>query len=296
MKKYLLVCCCIATFTLFVSPAAAETIKMSTTTSTQDSGLLEYLLPEFTKDTGIEIQVIAKGTGAAIRDGVDGNVDVIFVHDPEREKAFVADGFGTKRYEVMHNDFVLVGPASDPAGIQGQKDVLSAMRTIAEKKAVFISRGDDSGTHAKELGLWKKTGITLAKSEQTIKKGNATATVTFESPEGSWYLSIGQGMGKTLLMAEEKQAYTLADRGTFIQQKFGKTPPTALEILVEGDEGLFNPYGVIPVNPAKHPAAKIEAATKFAEWLVSPKGQQLIARYTLEGKALFFPDAIPDAK
>ncbi|MDR1778094.1 MAG: substrate-binding domain-containing protein [Desulfovibrio sp.] len=271
---------------------AAETIKMSTTTSTRDSGLLDFLLPEFTKDTGITVQVLAKGTGAAIRDGMDGNVDVLFVHDPAREKKFVEEGFGTKRYEVMHNDFVLVGPASDPAGIKGDKSVLSAFKKIAAKGCPFISRGDDSGTHSKELSLWKQSGLPLTQKGYKVKDD----TKTFETPEGAWYLSIGQGMGKTLMMAEEKQAYALADRGTFIQQKYGKTPPVALEILVEGDKGLFNPYGVIPVNPQKYPSVKIAPATKFAEWLVSRKGQQIIARYKLEGKQLFFPDAIPDAK
>lgn len=276
--------------------SAAETIKMSTTTSTRDSGLLDYLLPLFTKDTGITVQVIAKGTGAAIRDGVDGNVDVIFVHDPEREIKFVADGWGTKRYEVMHNDFVIVGSPKDPARIKGQKDVAAAMKAIAEKKTPFVSRGDDSGTHAKELDLWKQTGLPLAKTEQKIVAGGKERTITFEAPQGAWYLSIGQGMGKTLFMAEEKEGYALADRGTFIQQKFGKKPPTVLEIMVEGDKNLFNPYGIIPVNPAKYPHAKVKPATAFAEWLVSLKGQQLIARYKLEGQQLFYPDAIPSAK
>jgi tungstate transport system substrate-binding protein len=275
---------------------AAETIKMSTTTSTRDSGLLDSLLPEFTRDTGITVMVIAKGTGAAIRDGVDGNVDVIFVHDLDREKQFVADGWGTKRYAVMHNDFVLVGSPRDPAGIKGRKSVAEALRTIAAKKAPFVSRGDDSGTHAKELGLWKQSGLPLVKNEQTLTADGKEKKVAFETPEGSWYLSVGQGMGKTLLMAEEKEGYALSDRGTFIQQKFGKKPPTSLEILVEGDKDLFNPYGVIPVNPARHPAARIEPATKFAEWLVSRRGQECIARYQLEGRQLFFPDAVPDAK
>lgn len=297
MKRSLLASVFLLVSIALASPSlAAETIKMSTTTSTRDSGLLDYLLPEFTKDTGITVQVIAKGTGAAIRDGEDGNVDVIFVHDPAREIKFVEAGFGTKRYEVMHNDFVIVGPASDPAKIKGEKSVLQALKSIAEKNVPFISRGDDSGTHAKELGLWKKSGVTLAKTEQTVKKGGKDTTVSFEAPAGKWYLSIGQGMGKTLFMAEEKQGYALSDRGTFIQQKYGKTPPTSLEIIVEGDEGLFNPYGVIPVSPAKYPNTKIDSATKFAEWLVSPKGQSLIANYKLEGRQLFFPDAIPDAK
>ena len=300
MKKILSVCLSLAMLCaaglVSNSAHAAETIKMSTTTSTRDSGLLDFLLPEFTKDSGITVQVLAKGTGAAIRDGADGNVDVIFVHDPEREKKFVADGFGTKRYEVMHNDFVIVGPPSDPAGIKGGKDVTAALKAIADKQIPFISRGDDSGTHAKELGLWKATGLPMSKTEQKVKKGDKETTVTFETPKGDWYLSIGQGMGKTLFMAEEKQGYALTDRGTFISQKYGKTPPTTLEIMVEGDKGLFNPYGVIPVNPQKYPHTKIDAATKFAEWLVSPRGQALIANYQLEGRQLFFPDAIPDAR
>ncbi|MDR1855972.1 MAG: extracellular solute-binding protein [Desulfovibrio sp.] len=295
-----LIGCLVLSACLAVANALAdETIKMSTTTSTRDSGLLEYLLPEFTKDTGITVQYMAKGTGAAIRDGSDGNVDVIFVHDPAREKKFVADGFGTQRYEVMHNDFVLVGPASDPAGtkkLDGGKNILGSLKAIAQKQVVFVSRGDDSGTHAKELALWKASGVPLTKTVQKVMKAGKEAEVTFEAPTGAWYLSIGQGMGKTLQMAEEKMGYALSDRGTFIQQKFGKTPPTSLEILVEGDKDLYNPYGVIPVNPAKHPHAKVDAATKFAKWLVSKKGQALIANYKLQGKQLFFPDAIPDAK
>jgi tungstate transport system substrate-binding protein len=297
MKKLILAGLALAAIVLSAPFAGAdESIKMSTTTSTRDSGLLDYLLPEFKKDTGIEVLVIAKGTGAAIRDGIDGNVDVIFVHDTEREEKFVADGWGTKRYEVMHNDFVIVGPPKDPAQIKGEKDVLEALRRIAAKKAPFVSRGDDSGTHAKELGLWKQTGLPLAKSEQTVTTGGEEKKITFESPEGPWYLSVGQGMGRTLFIAEEKEGYALADRGTYIQQKFGKSPPTTLEVLVEGDLNLFNPYGVIPVNPAKYPSVKIDAADKFAGWLVSQRGQELIARYQLEGQQLFFPDAIPDAK
>lgn len=293
MKK-IFVALCLTVVMAFGSAAfAAETIKMSTTTSTRDSGLLEFLLPEFTKDTGIEVQVIAKGTGAAIRDGEDGNVDVIFVHDTAREEKFVADGFGTKRYAVMHNDFVVVGPKADPAGIKGEKSIDKALATIADKKIPFISRGDDSGTHAKELALWKTSGVKLGKSEQKVTKGGKEVTLTFEVPEGAWYMSIGQGMGKTLFMAEEKEGYALSDRGTYIQQKFGKSTPTSLEIIVEGDQGLLNPYGVIPVNPKKHPSVKVDAATKFAEWLVSEKGQKLIGDYKLEGQQLFFPDAIP---
>ncbi len=297
MRRFFLAAVCLTLTVLVAIPAdAAETIKMSTTTSTRDSGLLNYLLPEFAKDTGITVQVIAKGTGAAIRDGEDGNVDVIFVHDPAREKKFVADGWGTKRYEVMHNDFVIVGSPKDPAKIKGNKNVSAALKAIAAKKSPFISRGDDSGTHAKELELWKASGVPLVKSEQKFTAGGKEVTKAFETPEGSWYLSIGQGMGKALMMAEEKEGYCLSDRGTFIQQKYGKKPPTSLDILVEGDKGLLNYYGVIPVNPQKYPNTKIAAATKFADWLVSARGQKVIASYTLEGKQLFFPDAIPNVK
>ena len=296
MKRFLSVisACCLALGCGAATPAiAGETIKMSTTTSTQDSGLLDYLLPKFTADTGITVQVIAKGTGAALRDGMDGNVDVVFVHDPAREVKFVKEGYGTKRYEVMHNDFVLVGPASDPAGIKGLKKIDDALKAIASKNAPFISRGDDSGTHAKELFLWKDAGVPLEKTSQKIMKGGKPAEVVFEAPKGEWYMSIGQGMGKTLMMAEEKKAYTLADRGTFVQQKYGKKPPSTLEIVTENDGPLLNPYGVIPVNPAKFPQAKFDAAQKFAEWLVSEAGQKHIAAYTLQGKQLFFPDALP---
>jgi tungstate transport system substrate-binding protein len=261
-------------------PSAEKTIKMSTTTSTQDSGLLDVLLPEFQKDSGIEVQVLAKGTGAAIRDGVDGNVDIIFVHDPEREEKFVADGFGTERFKVMHNDFVIVGDPSDPAKIKGLKSAIEAFKAIAAGKAEFVSRGDDSGTHAKEVTIWKSSGLPM----------------TDKAPQGAWYLSVGQGMGKTLIMAAEKKAYALTDRGTFIAQKFGAEKPTSLEILVEGDEILFNPYGVIPVNPAKSPHAKIELANQFARWLVSERGQSVIANYKLNGQRVFYPDAIPTVK
>jgi tungstate transport system substrate-binding protein len=190
----------------------------------------------------------------------------------------------------------LLGPAKDPAKIKGEKSIGKALAAIAVKQSPFISRGDDSGTHAKELAMWKESGVPLVKKGFTVKRQNQDVNLTFEVPDGAWYISIGQGMGKTLMMAEEKQAYTISDRGTYIQQKFGKKPPLELEILVEGDKGLLNPYGIIPVNPAKHPSVNVKAATKFAEWLVSPKGQKTIAGYQLEGKQLFFPDAIPGAK
>lgn len=293
MQKISLLFVCLALWLAAPIALAQETIKMSTTTSTQDSGLLDVLLPEFKKDAGIEVQVLAKGTGAAIRDGEDGNVDVIFVHDPDREARFVSDGFGTERYAVMHNDFVILGDPSDPAGIKGQKDAAAALKVIYDQKAPFISRGDESGTHFKELAMWKLSGVPMEKNVKKAQKGGREVEVVFEAPAGKWYLSIGQGMGKTLIMAAEKKAYTLSDRGTFISQKFGIADPTPLEIMVEGDEALFNPYGVIPVNPAKHPHVKIEAARKFAEWLVSQRGQKVIADYRLNGQQVFYPDAIP---
>jgi tungstate transport system substrate-binding protein len=270
-----------------------KVLKMSTTTSTQASGLLDVLLPALKADTGITVKVIAKGTGAAIRDGIDGNVDVIFVHDREREDAFVKDGYGTKRYAVMHNDFVIVGPDSDKAGIKGLSDGAEAMKKIAAAKATFISRGDDSGTHAKEQALWKDSGIPLVSATTTIEKGNKKVEVKSVHPADSstWYLSVGQGMGKTLTVTDEKQAYTITDRGTYIKYKFGREIPVNLDILCEGGEQLANPYGVIPVNPKKHAHVKFELADQFAQWLVSAKGQKLIADYKLLGKQLFFPDA-----
>ncbi len=270
-----------------------KVLKMSTTTSTQASGLLDVLLPALEKDTGITVKVIAKGTGAAIRDGIDGNVDVIFVHDRAREDAFVKDGYGTKRYAVMHNDFIIVGPDSDKAGIKGLADGAEAMKKIAAAKATFISRGDDSGTHAKEQALWKDSGVSLESVTTTIEKGDKKVEITSVHPTDSsaWYLSVGQGMGKTLTVTDEKQAYTITDRGTYIKYKFGREIPVNLSILCEGGERLANPYGVIPVNPKKHAHVKFELADQFAQWLISEKGQKLIADYKLHGKQLFFPDA-----
>jgi tungstate transport system substrate-binding protein len=277
--------------------AEEKVLKMSTTTSTQASGLLDVVLPAFEKETGIQVKVIAKGTGAAIRDGMDGNVDVIFVHAKEREEQFVADGYGTKRYAVMHNDFVLLGPDSDPAAIGGSKDASESLAKIAKAGVAFISRGDDSGTHTKEQALWKASGVAVVEqSQKIIKKGKETE-VTSLVPDGasSWYHSIGQGMGKTLTFADEKQAYTLSDRGTYIKFKYGKTPALGLDILCEGDALLANPYGIIPVNPEKYPEVKNDLAVSFAEWITSAKGQKLINEYRLEGKQLFFPDAIDAA-
>lgn len=268
-----------------------KVIKMSTTTSTQASGLLDILLPAFTEDTGIVVQAIAKGTGAALRDGEDGNVDVVFVHARQREDDFVAQGFGTKRYGVMHNDFIIVGPANDPAAIRGCRSAVEALKKIAATSTAFVSRGDDSGTHTKEQALWKKSGLELKKEERAVSKKGKKRLISFEQPEGPWYLSIGQGMGKTLTLTDEKQAYTLADRGTYIKYKYGRDVPLSLEILCEGDKILENPYGVIPVNPKRHPHVQYEMAERFAHWLVSERGQQLIDSYRLLGKQLFYPDA-----
>lgn len=277
-----------------MAQAEDKVIKMSTTTSTESSGLLEVLLPAFEKDEGIKVKVVAKGTGAAIRDGIDGNVDVIFVHAIDREKEFVDKGYGTKRYAVMHNDFIIVGPPEDPAKIKGVSNSAEAMKKIAAAGAPFVSRGDDSGTHTKEQELWAATGLPLAEHGLSLTKDGKTTTVAAKKPANSdsWYLSIGQGMGKTLTYADEKKAYALADRGTYITYKWGKKPGVELEILGEGDDLLANPYGVIPVNPAKHPHVQYEMAEKFANWLVSAKGQGVIAGFRLEGKQLFFPDAI----
>ncbi len=294
MNKLIVVCCAVAILVGNQVVAADNVLKMSTTTSTQSSGLLDILLPEFEKDEGIKIKVIAKGTGAAIRDGMDGNVDIIFVHARAREERFVSDGYGTKRYAVMHNDFVILGPAVDPAGIKGIENATDALKKVAATGVQFISRGDDSGTHTKEQNLWKSSGLELTQQTQTIIKKGKKKEVTFSLPAGaeSWYISIGQGMGKTLTYADEKQAYTLADRGTYIKYKYGKKPPIELDVLCEGDTMLANPYGIIPVNPKKHPHVKIELAEKFARWITSTRGQKLIYDYRLVGKQLFHPDAV----
>ncbi len=296
MKKmcgFLLSLICLLAFSE-ISTASEKVLKMSTTTSTESSGLLDVLLPAFEKDEGIKVKVIAKGTGAAIRDGIDGNVDVIFVHAKDREMDFVAKGWGTKRFAVMHNDFVLLGPAADPAGVKGSKDSAAAFKKIAAKGSTFISRGDDSGTHTKEQEIWAATGIAVAEHVTTLSKDGKEVKVTSKKPAQSdnWYMSIGQGMGKTITFADEKLAYTLADRGTYINYKYGKKPAVDAEIVFEGDELLANPYGVIPVNPEKHPNVQFDLADKFANWLVSAKGQAVIAGFRLEGKQLFFPDAI----
>ncbi|MBN1905363.1 MAG: substrate-binding domain-containing protein [Deltaproteobacteria bacterium] len=269
-------------------------ITMSTTTSTENSGLLDVLLPAFTADTGIKVKVIAKGTGAAVKDGMDGNVDVIFVHARELEDRFVAEKYGAYRLDVMHNDFIILGPANDPAAVRGIKEASFALKKVAEKGAVFISRGDDSGTHIKEQEIWNASGVKMKSKMMEIVSNGKKKNISYTYPEGNgeWYYSIGQGMGKTLTYAEEKQAYTLTDRGTYLKYKYGRAEGLDLEIMVEGDPDLFNPYGIIPVNPEKYPHLKFKQADIFAKWLVSEKGQKIIADYKIEGREAFFPDVI----
>ena len=300
MMRILLIILVFAGYLFDHMPALAEskTIKMSTTTSTENSGLLDVLLPQFTKDTGIHVKVFAKGTGAAIRDGMDGNVDIIFVHAKQREDRFVAEGYGAYRLGVMHNDFVILGPSDNPAKIRGLDEATVALRRIAEKGAKFVSRGDDSGTHTKEQALWKATGVPLTTDTVEIVKKGKRRTIAFQHPQGlgKWYFSIGQGMGKALTYAEQKQAYTIADRGTYLKYKYGRKQGLDLAVLCEGDPALYNPYGIIPINPGKYSHAKFEWADRLAKWLVSLKAQALIAKYRIQGRQAFFPDSIPDAK
>jgi tungstate transport system substrate-binding protein len=243
-------------------------IKLATTTSTQDSGLLDVILPEFEKETGYEVDVIAVGTGAAIDLGEKGDVDVLLVHSRAAEDEFVAAGYGVNRKDVMYNDFLIIGPEDDPAAIKGEKDVLAAMKKIADAKAVFVSRGDDSGTHKKEVKIWKTAELT---------------------PEGDWYKSVGKGMGDTFRMANELKAYTLIDRATFLalKDKYQLVP------MVEGDKNLLNPYGVIAINQDKYPNVNFEGANAFIDWMVSEKGQKMIGEYGVDkyGQQLFVPDA-----
>jgi len=253
-----------------LSPAKAQQkfITVSSTTSTEQSGLFTHLLPAFTKKTGIEVKVVAVGTGQALDIGRRGDADVVFVHDKDAELKFLAEGNSTKRLDVMYNDFVIVGPKSDPAKAQG-KDVLEGLRRIAATKQPFISRGDRSGTHAAELRYWKDAGVDVAASK------------------GDWYKEIGQGMGPTLNMASGTNGYALTDRGTWLSFK----NRGELVIVVEGDTKLFNQYGVMLVNPAKHPTVKAAEGQAFIDWIVSPEGQKTIADYKIGGDQLFFPNA-----
>lgn len=261
----------IAAVLLWSGLAAAQerSITVASTTSTEQSGLFNHLLPLFTQDAGISVKVVAVGTGQALDIGRRGDADVVFVHDRVAEDKFMAEGRGVKRFDVMYNDFILVGPKSDPAGIAGGKDIAEALRRIAAAKAPFISRGDKSGTHAAELRLWKEAGVDLAAGKD------------------NWYREIGQGMGPALNMAASASAYVLSDRGTWLAFRNRGD----LAILTEGDKRLFNQYGVMLVNPANHANVKAKDGQAFIDWLISPKGQHAIATYKVGGEQLFFPNA-----
>jgi tungstate transport system substrate-binding protein len=261
----------VAAGVVFAATAVAQdkSILVASTTSTQDSGLFGHLLPLFKSKTGIDVRVVAQGTGQAIDTGRRGDADVVFVHARAAEEKFLAEGFGVKRYPVMYNDFILVGPQRDPAGIKGSKDIVAALKTLKDKGVPFISRGDKSGTHQAELKLWSIAGVDIAKDK------------------GPWYREIGQGMGAALNSASASNAYVLADRATWLSFK----NKGDLVIAVEGDKRLFNQYGVILVNPVKHPSVKKELGQQFIDWLVSAEGQRAIADYKVNGEQLFYPNA-----
>jgi tungstate transport system substrate-binding protein len=255
---------------LVIPAAAAERfITVASTTSTENSGLFGFILPQFQQATGIEVRVVAVGTGQAIKNAERGDADVLFVHHKPSEDQFVAQGFGVERRDVMYNDYVLLGPQTDPSGIKGTKDTVAALRQIAAKQTPFVSRGDDSGTHKLELSLWEAAGIDVKKAS------------------GSWYREAGSGMGATLNMASGLDGYTISDRGTWISFK----NKGQLAIAVEGDPRLFNQYGVILVNPAKHAHVKAKDGQAFIDWLTSEQGQKAIADFRIEGQQLFFPNA-----
>jgi tungstate transport system substrate-binding protein len=261
----------IAAIVLAIVAAGAEdrSIFVASTTSTQDSGLFGHILPLFNAKTGIDVKVLAQGTGQALDTARRGDADVVFVHAKAAEEKFLAEGFGVKRYPVMYNDFILVGPASDPAGVKGTKDIVAAFKAVKEKEAAFISRGDSSGTHIAELNLWKLAGIDIA------------------AEKGPWYKDIGQGMGAALNAASATNAYVLSDRGTWLSFK----NKGDLVIAVQGDKRLFNQYGVMLVNPQKHLHVKKELGQQFIDWLISPAGQKAIADYKINGEQLFYPNA-----
>ena len=253
------------------APASAlnKSIVVASTTSTQDSGLFGHILPLFQAKTGITAKVIAQGTGQALDTARRGDADVVFVHAKAQEEKFVADGFGVKRYDVMYNDFVLIGPKADPASINGSRDIVGALKAITAKAAPFVSRGDKSGTHTAELALWKAAELDPAAAKP------------------AWYREIGQGMGAALNTAGSMGAYVLSDRGTWL----GFKAKGEQSIVVEGDQRLYNPYGIILVNPARHPAVKADLGQTFIDWILSAEGQAAIASYQIDGKQLFFPNA-----
>src|SRR6478736_8450829 len=271
-NRRMLIAAAAAAAVLSGAPVSAQdkTIVVSSTTSTQDSGLFGYILPLFKQKTGIDVKVVAQGTGQALDTGRRGDSDVVFVHAKSAEEKFLAEGEGVKRYPVMYNDFVLIGPKSDPAGIKGMKDVARALKTIKDKQADFISRGDRSGTHIAELALWNKD-----------------AGIDIEKEKGPWYKSIGQGMGAALNTGAASNGYVLSDRGTWLSFK----NKGDLQILVEGDKRLFNQYGVMLVNPEKYPSVKKDLGQQLIDWLVSSEGQKAIADYKINGEQLFYPNA-----
>jgi tungstate transport system substrate-binding protein len=270
-RRYLIAVAVLAAAAFAAPPSFAQdkSIVVASTTSTRDSGLFGYLLPLFKQKSGITVKVVAQGTGKALDTARRCDADVVFVHAKAQEEKFLAEGAGVKRFPVMYNDFVIVGPKSDPAGIKGKKDVAEALKTLKSKSATFFSRGDRSGTHSAELRLWKAVGIDIAKDK------------------GPWYKSLGQGMGATLNTAAAGNGYTLTDRATWIHFKNKQD----LEIMVQGDKRLFNQYGVMLVNPAKCPSVKKDLGQAFIDYLISPEGQKTIAGYKVNGQELFFPNA-----
>ncbi len=249
--------------------AQAPFVIVASTTSTEQSGLFRHLLPAFTRQTGIEVRVVALGTGQALDVARRGDADVVLVHDPQAERKFLAEGFAIRRHDVMYNDFVIVGPAADPARIGGLSDTLEAFRAIRRAQAPFVSRGDRSGTHAAELRYWSDAGVDLA------------------AARGAWYKETGSGMGPALNTAAAMDAYLLTDRGTWLNFR----NRGSLRVLVEGDRRLFNQYGVMAVNPARHPHVRREAGQRFVDWLISPEGQRVVADYRIGGEQVFFPNA-----
>jgi tungstate transport system substrate-binding protein len=267
-------------------PTKKGMITIATTTSTYDSGLLDYLNPKFTEKTGIEVRVVSMGTGAAFRAGEEGNADLILVHDTEGELKFVEDGFGINRRDVMYNDFIIIGPHDNPAGLAIDEPVIGAMAKIAATGVRFISRGDDSGTHRREQKIWMETGLPLDEMEKTIVKKGKEIVVRLIRPSGDWYQSIGQGMGAALNMANEMRAYVLTDRGTYLAYK----GDLDLIVLNEGGPMLVNQYGIILINPEKNPSVKRDLAIQYIDWITSQEGQALIGEFKVEGEILFRPN------
>jgi tungstate transport system substrate-binding protein len=269
IRVFSIILLALATTASVPTRARDMSIVVASTTSTQDSGLFGHILTLFKAKTGIDVKVVAQGTGQALDTGRRGDADVVFVHAKPAEEKFLAEGEGVKRYPVMYNDFILVGPKSDSAGVKGTKDIVAALKAIKDKQAPFISRGDRSGTHQAELNLWKIAGVDI------------------QAKKGPWYKDIGQGMGAALNMASATDAYVLSDRGTWLSFK----NKGDLVIVVEGDKRVFNQYGVMLVNPEKHPAVKKELGQQFIDWLISREGQKAIADYKINGEQLFYPNA-----